>query len=430
MLQFWATWAKDLLVLRRDRAGLLILFLMPAVLVLVISLVQNNVLERSGGSDLRVLFVDADGSPFSRQLGERLGAVEALRLITREDGAVLTPERVRTLVAAGDYPCGVIIPPGAGAALAERVRALAAQIGGVPGPPAVGGSEVVLCFDPTVQGIFRTALKSALGQVLLGLEVEAKARELSRSLGGGFAGGALGGGDQALRMLAGERLLTLQVESTAPGQKPTVPNAVQQNVPAWALFGMFFIVVPLSGALMRERHEGTLLRLRTLPVSYGVILLGKIAAFVCVCLVQFSGMLLVGRYLLPRFGTPALELQGHLGAAFGLAFCAALAATGYGLLVGSAARSYEQGAMFGAISVVVAAAVGGIMVPVYAMPAAMQTLSVVSPLGWGLRGFLEIFVRGGDFAAVAGPAAALLAFFAGSLLLAWLFLARAGSRGR
>ena len=48
MKQFWATFCKDLLVLSRDRAGLLVLFFMPAVLVLVVSLVQNNILETTG----------------------------------------------------------------------------------------------------------------------------------------------------------------------------------------------------------------------------------------------------------------------------------------------------------------------------------------------------------------------------------------------
>ncbi len=40
--------AKELLLLRRDRAGLLVLFIMPALLVIVITLVQENVMELTG----------------------------------------------------------------------------------------------------------------------------------------------------------------------------------------------------------------------------------------------------------------------------------------------------------------------------------------------------------------------------------------------
>ena len=48
MIRLQATVWKELLLLRRDRAGLLILFLMPAVLVVVITLVQQNVLKIMG----------------------------------------------------------------------------------------------------------------------------------------------------------------------------------------------------------------------------------------------------------------------------------------------------------------------------------------------------------------------------------------------
>jgi ABC-2 type transport system permease protein len=57
--------------------------------------------------------------------------------------------------------------------------------------------------------------------------------------------------------------LTEEVAFNSPLLKR--PTAAQQNVPAWALFGMFFIVVPLSGSLIRERQTGSLLRLMTMP---------------------------------------------------------------------------------------------------------------------------------------------------------------------
>ena len=55
MHQFLATYFKDLLILWRDRAGMLVLFAMPMALVLVVSLVQNNVLEATGQAAFKVL---------------------------------------------------------------------------------------------------------------------------------------------------------------------------------------------------------------------------------------------------------------------------------------------------------------------------------------------------------------------------------------
>jgi len=68
--------------------------------------------------------------------------------------------------------------------------------------------------------------------------------------------------------------------------------------------------------------------------------------------------------------------------------------------------------------VVIAAAIGGVMVPVYVMPTAMQTLSQISPLAWGLNGFVELFVRGGDLRSIVPNIAALLGFFISTSLVA------------
>ncbi|OEU60672.1 MAG: hypothetical protein BA870_00035 [Desulfuromonadales bacterium C00003094] len=442
MKQFWATFCKDLLVLSRDRPGLLVLFFMPAVLVLVVSLVQNNILETTGASGMRILFVDEDGDMLAAKVRERLGAVDSLKLVERVDDEPLTEAAARRLVAEGDYQFGIVIPAGASRVFRVRSReqardAFSKKRRDEPQVATEGMPQLLVFFDPTVQGIFRTAVTGSLNQVLMGIETEEKGQELSRALNTALAvrsrgflmGGSILGEKELHRLLVVDSLLSVQEQPASARPDRPMPNAVQQNVPAWALFGMFFIVVPLSGALLRERQEGTLLRLRTLPVSYGVILLGKIAAFALVCMVQFSLMLAVGRFLLPLFGTPVLELHGRLPSVYLLALCAALAATGFGLLVGTAARSFEQASMFGAVSVVVAAALGGVMVPVYVMPRGMQAISVFSPLSWGLDGFLEIFVRGEGLPAVADNIFFLLAFFVVTLGMSWWVFHRQGRTG-
>jgi ABC-2 type transport system permease protein len=102
----------------------------------------------------------------------------------------------------------------------------------------------------------------------------------------------------------------------------------------------------------------------------------------------------------------------------------ALAACGYGLLLGTLARTLEQEIMFGAVSVVCAAAVGGIMVPVYVMPPTMQTISTWSPLAWGLNALVDIAVRGGSLASVRPELTCLAAFTLATTAAAWLRFGR------
>jgi ABC-2 type transport system permease protein len=55
----------------------------------------------------------------------------------------------------------------------------------------------------------------------------------------------------------------------------------------------------------------------------------------------------------------------------------------------------------------------------------MQRISVLSPLNWGLEGFMELFARGGDITTVYPYGLMLLGFFAISLVvsLVWYFFA-------
>jgi ABC-2 type transport system permease protein len=190
-----------------------------------------------------------------------------------------------------------------------------------------------------------------------------------------------------------------------------VPNSVQHNVPAWTVFAMFFIIIPLTGNIIKERDSGSALRLRLIPGSYLVSMLAKAGLYVVVCLIQFVLMMVVGMYILPMFGTPALDPGGHRTALIVLAFAVALAATGYGIMLGTIATTHDQAASFGAVSVIILAALGGVWVPVFIMPGIMQTISTFSPLNWGLEGFYTIFLRGGGFPEIMKHLMLLIGFF-------------------
>lgn len=428
MKQFLATFFKDLLILWRDRAGMLVLFVMPMALVLVVSLVQNNVLEATGRAAVKVLLVDIDQGYVGQQVRQRLADSGGLKLIETVEEIPLDEVTARQLVAAGDYQFGLLIPAGISDGLQTEVEHQAEQL--FRSYPEEQGEAIELkvkvFFDPTVQGVFRTAVLSSLRHALFGLETAEKGRELSARLKQYF--GSMKKQESEQQLLGGNALMLIDEES-ASGDPDLRPDAVQQNIPAWSLFGMFFIVVPLSGALLRERQEGTLRRLLTLPVPYWALLAGKTMAYVTICMVQFCLMLLVGKYILPLFGTPVFELGNEIFAVFLLAFCAALAATGYGLLIGTLARSFDQAAMFGAVSVVIAAALGGVMIPVYVMPKGMQLISQISPLAWGLDGFLELFVRGGNVQSIGFNLLALFGFFVVTTLLSLLIFTQRGRSG-
>ena len=430
-----ATIKKELLLLSRDRAGLLVLFVMPMLLVLVLSLIQDNLFRATGETATRALFVNLDQGELGAELGRKLEATGAIEIVAEFAAEKIEAETARQTVFSGDYQFAIIVPEPFSAAInAAAEEAVLASFRAEES--ALDGSRLTLYFDPTVRGVYRTAVINALQRGVLGLEMarksEAFARllpdELQKSIDTQMAPYGQSGLQLELPRLssdwAQQTLIALDEESAYPEKYATLPTSVQQNVPAWTLFGMFFIVIPLAGTLIRERQEGTLTRLMTMPVGNTSLLLGKVFAYLAICLVQFGLMLVVGKFILPLFGTPVLELGSAPLALLIVAMSAALAACGYGILVGVLAKSYDQASTFGAVSVVIAAAMGGVMVPVYVMPRVMQDLSIVSPLGWGLDAFLDIFVRNGDLLSVMPRVAALVGFFLACILFALLVFRR------
>ena len=445
MLTIWATILKELLELRRDRAGLMVLLVMPMALVLIVSLVQDNVMQATGEAPIRVLFVDRDGSFLGEAIAKQLKTGGGLDLVYRLKGEPVTEEAAKRAVVKGDFQFSVIIPAGTGAAFKEmiRKRAKAAIVmKGRPTPKAMlsksaGQAGVIVYFDPAVQGAFRTAVVNALQRVILGIEFQEQAAvlaetfpaELKKAMSGmmkPFMGAVpipIPTPEMSFKMDTAP-VLKLTEEVAFNSRLLKRPTAAQQNVPAWALFGMFFIVVPLSGSLIRERQTGTMRRLMTMPVSPLTLFAGKLCAYVLVCLVQFALMLCAGCFVLPLLGTSGLVLDHQLLTVAAIALAAALAATGYGIMVGTLAKSYEQASMFGAVSVVIAAALGGIMIPVYVMPRYMQDISCISPLAWGLNAFQDVFVRGGNLSTVSREISLLLLFFVVTITVSWLALRR------
>ena len=171
------------------------------------------------------------------------------------------------------------------------------------------------------------------------------------------------------------------------------PNAVQHSVPAWLIFGMFFIMIPLSNVMALERQTNTITRLRLARASAFGLIAAKLVPYFLINQLQFVGMLLLGRYLLPEIGVPALILNGSLVPYALLSAAVSAAALGYALLISVCAKSTEHAVVLGGGGIILMAAIGGIMVPAHVMPETMQQLTWISPMAWGLKAFQELLLN-------------------------------------
>lgn len=373
---------KELLALVRDVHGLAALFLMPVIFIVLMSLALKDYYN----PPLATLRYAVD----QRDTDEPAQLMLAAWRRTHGVPQALPPDWQAAL-RNGQLKYVIVLQAG----LSDALHAAA-----LPTAP-----RVQLLAEPGIDGNLFNALRAEL----IGAAGEVKGRLESQVAGGPPPppGASIAALVQAERFTGG-------------GTRPT---AVQQNVPAWLVFGMFFVVASLSSLFIQERASGTLGRLRSLGVPRAMLLASKALPYLGVNALQALLMLAVGVWLMPLLGGDALSLAGIHWGALALALGAiSLAAVSLALALACAVRSHAQAATVGPIVNVLMAAAGGIMVPKFVMPPVMQRVAELSPMNWGLEALLTVLLRGGGVAATLPEVGRLVAFAAAMLLLAaWLF---------
>jgi len=291
MRRLLALWEKETLALSRDVLGLAVLFLMPAAFIVVMSLALSDVFK-GGAARLTEFAVVAAEAKLADRLARKLSG-DGFRAAPAPADETAARDGVRR-----GTPSLVLVVP------RDFERALVAPLDGKSPPP-----RLALLADPALPPAQLLAFRQRVLGVTLGLRVSALMRRA------GIAADA-----DALEL---KHAATLNIETIG---KTARPSSVQQNVPAWLIFGMFFVVMPISSLFVVERREGTLARLVSLRVPFSMLLLGKVGPYFVVNLAQAALMLLAGRTLVPWFGGETLALPARWDLLAAVTACTSFAA--------------------------------------------------------------------------------------------------------
>ncbi|WP_179021041.1 ABC transporter permease [Winogradskyella forsetii] len=405
---------KEFLLLTRDVGGISILFIMPLVLIVTITLIQDSSFQSIRESKIPILLVDNDKGLVSETIVKGLNDSNIFKVIKLEK-----EDEAQNLVFKGANQLAIIIPKDLSSDLEKKinqnVEGILSKFGleetkNLP-QESFTAKEVKLYFDPATQFAFKNSVKNEIDKMISKIETQSIYNAFQEQITD----------DPTESIFETENFISFKEILPKNDDEVIVPNSVQHNVPAWTLFAIFFIIVPLSINMVKEKSQGTFVRLRTNPVSYFTVLGGKTLVYLCVCLIQFVLMLLIGVYLFPAIGLPTLDVSGKLPLLFVVAFFAGLAAIGLGLLLGTIAKTPEQSAPFGATFVVILAALGGVWVPVFVMPQFMQALSNISPMNWGLNAFYDVFLRNSSLIEIVPEITLLFLFFIVTTLIAIVY---------
>jgi ABC-2 type transport system permease protein len=349
---------KEMIILLRDRQTILLLFLMPVALIFFLSLAMEDVwMDKLSGRKIQMVVKNESLSPKANLLAQKIKSNKIINQVDRP----LDMDNDQIL-ADGKTQVVVTIPKGF----------------------EEGDRPVELYFDPTIDAGYKIAARS----LVTSLTVE-----------------VVMGIDNIEAVMAG-----LIVEKTKPNRE--MPTPLQQTVPAYAIFAMFFIAIPMSIGFLKEKQDGTLQRLLTYPVNTNLLTLGKIIPYFLINIIQFVLMLLVGVYVMSHFISYPFYLGAHPWHMLPVTLVVAAATTGFGVLVAALGRTQEQSSTLAATAAVLMGIFGGIMVPHAVMPALMKKVAMISPMYWAHQAYLDVFLRDAAFIFIL-PKLIVLTVFAG-----------------
>ena len=209
--------------------------------------------------------------------------------------------------------------------------------------------------------------------------------------------------DEMLGQLTSTRILSQRLERLAGGGLKAEPpvevrarvwynpdmDSVKFNMPG--LVGLILqnsTVVLIAAALVKERERGTMEQLMVTPVTSAELVVGKLAPYVIISVLDVALVLLVGIYW---FG---MRFAGSLPV-FGLnTFIFLLSSLGIGILISTVAENHVQATQLSLFFLMPSVLLSGYMFPRETMPQVLQVASLGIPLTYFLEVLRGVILKG------------------------------------
>ncbi len=359
MYVLWRVIVKELLQIRRDRRMIPVIFVSPVVMIVVFGFAVNTDV-----TDVPMVLVDQDRSAASRDLVTRFVHSGYFEVVGTEERA----EDVDRWLVTSRAQLGLVVAPGFGSALASG-RTAALQV-------IVDGSDAA---SANVALGYASALAQGFGA-----EVQAA----------------------RLRSLAGEAL------GRRPGQIDLEPRVFYNPdlksrwfyVPAVLAMVLMVMTMLLSAmGVVREKEVGTMEQLIVTPIRPWQLIVGKLAPFALIGVVQ---VFLITAVAVFGFRVP---LRGSFPLLLGLTVLFLLVTLGVGLLVSTLVRTQQQAMMAAAfLAMIPMVYLSGLIFPIENMPPAIQLVTYAIPLRYYAEIIRGVFLRGSGLSILWPDALALL----------------------
>lgn len=420
---------KDFQLLFRDKTTLFFTFGFP----LLFAAFFGSIFSGGGsGSGIAVAVSDLDQTTSSQQFVQRMQELEELRV------EVMEVDQARELTRQGKKTAFIILQPGFGEAYGSLFsgsppevvigvdpsrKAEAGMLQGVLMKLGIGRFEDVfsnsaalvdqldnsleaLQDNPSMPDDWSNLLNEYLPQMRDLVEQQPEFGDATDAGADGVeAGGGIGDALMPLKLVQED--VVVQKEGPANAYAITMPQAM-----FWAIMG---VVMGFGVALVQEKAKGTMTRLVVAPITRMQILGGK--ALGCfLALVLVLGLFFIMARLL--FGVSIDHPHKVMIAVVSVA----IAFVGIMMFLAAIGKTERGMSSLGWAVMMIFAMFGGGMIPLFAMPAWMLSLSNFSPVKWAILMFEGATWREFSVAEMLLPCSMMLLlgvllFVAGSRLL-------------
>src|SRR5450432_669743 len=301
-----ATILKDVKILLRDRVGLFMMFFMPILLVIVITTVQNSTFELVNNNKVSLIIYNHDKGLLGNQLVEGIQKIGLFRL-TESDSSLRAMD-ISSGMHKRNALVAIVIPENFTLYVRKKADEIASRslkdpdsISTKLNAPVELPDSLLMYYHPVMQTSFRQSIEGALRSAVQVIQGEAIVKKLYEEVNQKELPPDLE------KLILFTQLPISEIPVSWSGSR-TVPNASQHNVPAWTIFAMFFIVISLGGAVVREKNSGSFIRLKTLPASYMYAIFSKQIVYLMVTTLQAAVIFAIGNKIFPFIGLPVLHL--------------------------------------------------------------------------------------------------------------------------
>ncbi len=315
---FVAVMQKEFKHILRDRGTLVMFFMLPVIQLSLFGFLDQNV------RDLPTVIVDQDNTRESRELIDQLRATNSFEVTEITN----SPEQARALIARGVVRVGVMIPPDFHDKRARRENA-----------------QFLVLIDGSDSNVSAQALASINGMAA------AQNLEVARHAG-------------AKPVLSAQPIVLFN-----PGGRTAnyiIPGLV-------AILLQLAAMVLASIAIVREREQGTMEQLLVSPIDPIGLVLGKLAPYLVIGIVEMGLILLIMRW---GFAVP---INGSLLFLFATAVMYLFALLALGLTISMRAGTQMQAMQMSQMLLLPSIFLSGYIFPVAGLPKVLYAIGRALP---------------------------------------------------